>query len=200
MNVRFSEIPGRERYRWMIAAIVPRPIAFVSTVSPEGVTNLAPFSFFNGVSSEPPVLSVAISRKRDGSEKDTWRNIEATGEFVVNIAPVELAQRVVQASGEYDYGASEFDLTGLTPSPSQCVTPPRVAESPVSFECRLLQIVRLGEPSTALILGEILLMHVADAVLTSGRLDVKLLDPLARLGGLQYASLGDAFELARPKL
>lgn len=199
MNVDFSTIPARERYRWMIAGIVPRPIAFISSISPDGITNLAPFSFFNGVTSEPPVLTVAISRKRDGSEKDTWRNVEATGEFVVNIAPVALAERLVLASGEYEYGESEFDLTALTPLAAQRVRPPRVAECPISFECRLLQIVPVGEPTTALILGEILLMHIADEITSGGRIDVSLLDPLARLGGLQYAALQPPFELARPK-
>lgn len=196
----FNALPARERYAMMIASIIPRPIAFVSTISPRGITNLAPFSFFNGVSSRPPIVTVAIGVKRDGTPKDSLRNIEATRELVINIVNSAIASPMVQTSGEYAYEESEFDVTGFTPLPSQRVAPPRVAESPIQMECTLEQIVPVGDDPIGLVLARIQLLHVSDDVLTNGRPDARKVDPLARLGGNLYSTLGELIDIARPKV
>lgn len=200
MIIDLGPLPTRERYAWMTATVLPRPIAFVSTVSPDGVVNLAPFSYFNGVSSTPPVLSVAIGPKRGGVPKDTIRNIEATGELVINVVPRAIAELMVKTSGDYAPDVSEFDVSGLTRVPSQLVRPPRVGECPIAFECRCLQVVKVGAPdmATSLVLAEVVLLHVADDVLTDGRVDPHKVDPVARLGASLYATLGDVWEIARP--
>lgn len=198
MRVDLERLPPRERYAWMIASIVPRPIAFVSTVSPSGATNLAPFSYFNGVSSTPPVVSIAIGRKRGGVKKDTLRNIEETGELVVNLVSIDLAEPMVRCSGEYPPEQSEFDVSGLTPVASDLVRPPRVKESPLSMECRSLQLVPVGSDPTVIVLAEILRLHVSDDALSDGLPDPDKLRPLARLGGELYAPLGVLRKIARP--
>ena len=184
-------------YQWMIAAIVPRPIAFVSTVGAEGRTNLAPFSFFSGVSSKPPLLSIAIN-SRAGAPKDTLRNLRETGDFVVNTVAEPLFERMVQTSGDWPEEVSEFELTGLTAVASDLVRAPRLAESPVSFECRLHREFALDD--TTLVIGEIVRGHVNEAVLTDGRLDPEKLRPIARLGADGYTTLGRVLRLARPKV
>lgn len=201
MIIDLGPLPTRERYAWMTATVLPRPIAFVSTVSLDGVVNLAPFSFFNGVSSTPPVLSVAIGPKRGGVSKDTIRNIEATGELVINVVPRAIAELMVKTSGDYAPDVSEFDISGLTRVPSRLVRPPRVGECPIAFECRCLQVVKVGAPdmATALVLAEVVLLHVADDVLTDGRVDPRKVDPVARLGGSLYATLGEVWEIQRPE-
>ncbi len=200
MIIDFRTLPPRDRYRWMIASVVPRPIAFVSTISNEGQTNLAPFSYFNGVSSDPPVVSIAIGTKAGGVVKDTLRNIEQNGELVINIVSEEIAEPMVLCSGEWPSEQSEFDLSGLTAVPSQLVKPPRVGESPLSLECRLLQVVKVGEPATSLVLASVLMLHVDDEMLVDGLPDPARLRPLARLGGNSYARLGELFEISRPRV
>lgn len=201
MIIDLEPLPTRERYAWMTATVLPRPIAFVSTASPEGVVNLAPFSYFNGVSSTPPVLSVAIGPKRGGVPKDTIRNIEATGELVINVVPRAIAELMVKTSGDYDPEVSEFDVSGLTRVPSQLVRPPRVGECPIAFECRCLQVVKVGPPgmATSLVLAEVVLLHVSSDVLTDGRVDPRKVDPVARLGGSLYATLGEVWSIERPE-
>src|SRR5262245_20904225 len=148
MEINPESISQPERYKLLIGCIVPRPIAFVSTVSPNGTSfNLAPFSFFNGVGSNPMTLLFCPANKADGSAKDTLRNCKpvsegGTGQFVVNAAIDAYAQKVAAASEPLPYGESEFELTGLTMAPSVKVKPPRVAESPVAFECETMQVIR----------------------------------------------------------
>lgn len=199
ITIDFTAISARERYKWLISSVVPRPIAFISTVSPSGVYNLAPFSYFNGVSSRPPVVSVAIGVKRDGSPKDTLRNVEATGEMVINIVSETLAQPVVITSGEYEYEESEFGVSGLTPLASTVVKAPRVAECPIQMECRLLQVVRIGDDPIGLVLAQVELVHVDESVITDGAIDARKLKPLARLGGHLYGTLGALVEIVRPR-
>ncbi len=188
--------PG-DFYRFMISVVVPRPIAFVSTVSDDGRFNVAPFSYFNAITNQPPLLGISINRRR-GVPKDTLRNIEATGEFVVNTVDESLGQRMVQTSGEWPEDVDEFALTGLTPVPSDLIKPPRVGESPVSLECRLHRLIELG--NTHFVVGEIVLAHVKEAVLTDGRVDIAKLRPLARLGGDGYSVVRDVVHMARPKV
>ncbi|OGF24893.1 MAG: hypothetical protein A2V63_06440 [Candidatus Eisenbacteria bacterium RBG_19FT_COMBO_70_11] len=186
--------PGRF-YQFMIGVVVPRPIAFISTVSAAGRFNVAPFSFFNAISSQPPLLGVAINR-RAGEPKDTLRNIREVEEFVVNVVSEPLAERMVQASGDWPMDVDEFDLTGLTRVPSDLVKPPRVGESPVSLECRLYRLIELG--ASFFVVGEIVRGHVSDEVLTEGRVDIAKLRPVGRLGGDGYSLVRDVIHLPRP--
>lgn len=187
-----------EVYSLMIRAITPRPVAWVSTCSSEGIQNLAPFSYFNGVCSAPPALSIAPINKPDGSKKDTLRNIEANGQFVVNVVPAELAEQMQQTSAEYDYTQSEFSIVDVESVASTRVKPHRVARSPINFECELMQIVRIGEGpfAASLIIGRILLVHVDDRVLNEkGKIDPLLVDTVGRMGGLEYSFTRDRFSL-----
>ncbi len=190
-------------YRLMTDVIVPRPIAWVSTVSASGAGNLAPFSYFNAVATEPAALMISITPQRDGSDKDTLRNILETHQFVVNLATAPLIQAVHQTSAEYPYGVDEMEKVGLTPIPSVRVRPARVGESPVQMECELLQTVEVGPRgapgSTALVLGKILLVHVRETLFEGHRIRPDLLEPLARLGGPDYATLGQILPLERAK-
>ena len=184
-------------YQFMIGVIVPRPIAFVSTMSPEGSLNVAPFSYFNAISSQPPLLGISINR-RAGTPKDTLRNIEATGEFVVNTVDEALGPRMVQTSGDWPEEVDEFQITGLTPVRSDLIKPPRVGEAPVSLECRLYKTIELG--ATFFVVGEILRAHVKDEVLTNGRVDIEKLHPLGRLGGDGYSVVREVIHMPRPKV
>src|SRR5262249_40067422 len=134
-----AQLDRRAAYKLMISLIVPRPIAWVSTVSPEGAHNLAPFSYFNGISSHPPIVMIAVGA-RHGERKDTWRNIQQTGEFVVNVVVPELVDAMVLSSGEFPPEVDEFKEAGVSPLPSKRIKPPRIAESPVSLECALERI------------------------------------------------------------
>ena len=188
-------------YKLLISGVVPRPIAWVSTVSDSGITNLAPFSFFNAVSSNPPCLSVSITRKSTGEKKDTLRNIEATGQFVVNFAPSWLVGKMNQSSAEYPYGVSEFERVGLTPSPSSKVRPPRVAESPLAFECDLYRTLEIGDGSqgsSTLVVGRIVAVQADETAVRDGKLLLEKLDHVSRLGGLNYGLTREVFELPRP--
>ena len=203
MKVDPSAISHDAAYFWQIATIVPRPIAWVSTLNEDGSANLAPFSFFMGVGADPPMIALSIgTRERDGVEvpKDSWRNIARTGELVVSLATEELAAAMNASSAEVPYGVDEFGLAGVTKAPSERVAPPRVAESPVAMECKLERILELGRgPSPAsLIIAEILLWHVRDEVVVNGRIDPRLLHTVGRLGGAFYTRTRDLFEMKRP--
>ncbi len=196
MEIDPHQLDRRAAYRLLISVIVPRPIAFVTSISADGRANLAPFSFFNGVSSQPPIVMIAVGTRK-GVRKDTWNNIAATGEFVVNVVVPEIVDAMVLASYEFPPGVSEIEKTQLTPIPSQRVKPPRIAESPVNLECRVEKLVEIT--GTALILGRVLLYHVRDDLLDEGRVDPRKLRPVARLGDDWYAWLGEIFERSRPK-
>lgn len=191
-----SQISPGDLYRFMISVVVPRPIAFVSTVSTAGALNVAPFSYFNAITNQPPLLGISVNR-RAGVPKDTARNIEQTGEFVVNTVDEALGARMVEASGDWPEDVDEFALTGLTPVASDLVRPPRVGESPISMECRLYKLIELG--ATCLVVGEIVRAHVKDEVLTEGRVDIEKLRPLARLGGDGYSVVRGVVHMPRPK-
>jgi flavin reductase (DIM6/NTAB) family NADH-FMN oxidoreductase RutF len=190
-------LPTREVYRFLIAAVVPRPIAFVSTVSAGGQVNLAPFSYFNAISSEPPLVTIAISDRAD-DPKDTLRNIRETREFVVNVVSEPLLDAMVHTAGEWPRATSEFGLSGLTPAPSERVRPPYVAESPLQLECVLHRDIPLG--NSILVVGEVVLARVRDDVMVDGRIDPEKLKPVGRLGGELYAPLGPILKRARPKV
>ncbi len=175
----------RAAYRWLIGCVVPRPIAWITTLSDSGVINLAPFSFFNGVTASPMILSVAIAHREP--LKDTLRNLRANREAVVHIAPPSLLAQVHQSGGDYASSVSEAGELGLATVPSTVVHPPRLVEAQVAFECRLLQEIPVGTPATTLCLLEVVHVHAADAILAAdGFPDPHLLSAPARLGNRSY--------------
>jgi flavin reductase (DIM6/NTAB) family NADH-FMN oxidoreductase RutF len=201
MTIDTASTDPREVYRHMIACILPRPIAWVSSLSAAGVPNLAPFSFFNGVCCNPPTLVFSVANKRDGSKKDTLRNIEATREFVVNSVPFALAEPMNATAAEYGYEEDEFKLVGIAQTPSVKVKPPSVEASPVQLECVLDRVVAIGTGALAgnLVIGRIVWMSILDAVLDErGGIDPRKLDAIGRMGGSGYARTTDLFELPRP--
>jgi flavin reductase (DIM6/NTAB) family NADH-FMN oxidoreductase RutF len=208
MIVSPAEISHSELYGIMINCVVPRPIAWVSTISTSGDLNLAPFSFFNAVCADPPLLAFAPGLRpskqgpTQGVAKDTLRNVRETGEFVVNTVTYELREAMNVTSGDYDPSINEFDLAKVTPEPSKIVRPPRVAESPVSFECKLHQILDFSPAptSSSLVIGQIVAIHISDAHLKYGRLDRNSLDLIGRMGGMQYTRTTQRFEMVRPKV
>jgi len=202
MRLDLSAVPPRDVYDWMIRTILPRPIAWVSTISSAGKTNLAPFSFFQGVTSNPPTLMFVPVNARDGSKKDTVRNIEEVGEFVVNLVSYALAETMNSTAATLPYGESEFEKFDIAPAVSERVRPPRVMAAPVSFECALDRIVCIGEGPLAanVVFGRILLMHVSDAVLdAAGKPDAAKLDLIGRMGGETYSRTTERFDLKRPR-
>ncbi|HSZ81609.1 MAG TPA: flavin reductase family protein [Polyangia bacterium] len=204
MKIDPAAISSDAAYAWMVATILPRPIAWVSTLNEDGSANLAPFSFFTGVGSEPPTCLFCVGRKTKveiGQKKDTWANVERAGEYVIHVVSDALAQAMNATSKEYPHGFDEFAAAGVTKAPSERVAPPRVLEAPVAMECRLRQLIEVGAPGdgTAVVIGEILLWHVADELLVAGRLDPGRLDAIGRMGGPTYARTRDRFDMPRPK-
>ena len=192
---------ARDIYRVMISCITPRPIAWVSSVSPRGIPNLAPYSFFNGVGANPPTIVFCPVNRRDGSKKDTLVNIEATPEFVVNIVPFALAQPMNDTSAELPYEVNEFERAGLVAVPAEKVKAPRVAAAPVHLECVLHQVIQVGTGALGanLVIGRIVLINISDAVLgADGQIDPHKLDTIGRMGGSMYTRTTDTFSLPRP--
>ena len=200
MQIDPTESSVREIYTLMVQLITPRPIAWVSSVSKTGVTNLAPYSFFNGVGANPPTVVFCPANQRDGSPKDSLRNVLETNEFVVNVVSSDDAAVMNQSSANYDSEVSEFEAIGIETLESEKVTPPRIASSRAQFECRLLQHIELGTgPSGAnVVIGEIVMLHVAESIISDGIVDPAKLDNIGRLGGKAYSKTTDRFELDRP--
>ena len=201
MLLDFSVLATRDAYQWMTTTILPRPIAWVSTISLDGRTNLAPFSFFQGVTANPPTLMFVPVNNREGQKKDTVRNIELVPEFVVNLVPHSLAAAMNDTAALLPYGESEFGKFGIEPAPSTKVRPPRVALAPVAFECTLHQIVNIGKGPLAanVVFGTIVVAHVRDDVIgPDGFPDAGKLDLVGRLGREDYATTRDTFSLRRP--
>jgi len=192
---------SREIANLLLSVILPRPIAFVSTLSAEGILNLAPFSYFTVASSTPPVVCFTPIVRRDGTRKDTLLNIEATREFVVNVVSEEIAANMNLCSGEYPPEVDEFAVSGLTAVASDLVKPPRVRESHVNMECRLFKIVEISSKpgGGSLVLGEVVRFHVDDAVLNQGAVDPAKLRAIGRMGGPTYVRTTDRFDLDRPQ-
>lgn len=196
-SVPLAEMSSGAAYHTMNAVVVPRPIAFITTLGPGGVVNAAPFSYFNGVTSDPPTISVAISR-RQGALKDTTRNIQTTGHFVVNVCSVDIARVISVAAADLPPSQSEVELTGLTLLPSERIESPRIANSKIQMECQLDRIIEVGNGPTDLVLGRVLLLHAHSSSLNAqGRILVEQIDPLARLAGSQFAGLNKIFSIPR---
>lgn len=185
MEFNPKNITQEHMYKLMVSYIVPRPIGWISTVSGNGVFNLAPFSFFNAVSTEPPLVMVSIGKKDNGVKKDTWKNIEETGEFVINIVTYELVEKMNITATAFDEEVDEFQQAGLTPTKSSVVKAPRVKESPVNIECKkyiLMEIADMG-----VVFGEIVNIHIDDGLLNDkGYLDTRKLNIVGRMGGADY--------------
>lgn len=199
MKIDPGELTRHAAYSLFISTLVPRPIAFVSTLSTDGRPNLAPFSFFMGVTSDPPTLAVAVGRRK-GEMKDTARNIAARGEFVVNVVNEALGRRMVLASGDFAPEVNEFEEAGLTPIPSERVAPPRVKESPVHMECRLERMLTIGRSQTSLIIAEVVLFHIEDGLWSGEDVEITRLKPLGRLGRALYAPVTETREIPRPEV
>lgn len=201
MQIDPSTTPIPDVYQYLVGIVTPRPIAWVTTVSPSGVVNLAPFSFFNAFGANPPIVVFSPTLRRDGSKKDTLLNLEKLGEFVIHSAVAPLAEKVNLTSRELPYEESEIPLVELTTVPCQKVQPPRIAEAPVAMECVVRQIIPCGTGPIAanLIIGEAVLIHIADSVLDGkGGIDPRKLKTVARLGGAFWCHTSDLFELKRP--
>lgn len=204
MELNPDELTGTQRYKLMIGGITPRPVAFVSSQSPEGVVNLAPFSFFNATGPSPMTLMFSPVTKMDGSMKDTLRNVSlpengGIGEFVVNLAVEAYAREVSAAAAELPFDDNEFEAIGLTPAPSVKVRPPRVAESPIAFECVTTQIVPVepGRPASGnVVFGRVVHVYVRDEVIDDKfRIDADKVASIGRMGGRWYTRTRERFEL-----
>jgi len=188
-------------YHQLIRCIVPRPIAWVSTISENGVTNLAPFSFFTGVGINPPTLCFCPMNRRDGQKKDTLRNLEAVPEFVVNVVPAAQAEAMNQSAADLEWETSEFEAAGIGKAAAKQVRPPRVKDSPVHLECRVHQILELGTGALGsnLVVGRIVHIEIEERVLDGeGLIDPGKLDLIGRMGGDGYTTTRDRFEMKRP--
>jgi len=186
-------------YQLLTTTVIPRPIGFISSLSPEGVANLAPFSFFNAICGEPPMIMFGAANRHP--LKDTLRNVEAMREFVVNIVNEEIAEAMNLTAGDYAPDISEFEVSGLTAVPSDLVRPPRVLESPVNMECRVHDIVKVSDRPMggSIVIGEVIRFHVRDSIIDKDMfIDPDKLKPVARLGGPSYSRIRDRFDMTRP--
>lgn len=204
MFIDCGKTSSNQLYKVLLGCVVPRPIAWISSQSADGVLNLAPFSFFNAFSADPPIIGVGIGKKRKVSpegvseivDKDTAANILAVREFVVNVVSLPFAEKMNISSGEFSPGINEFEKAGLTPAPSTLVKPPRVSECMISMECKLFQHIDLG--GSNLILGEVLCIHVKDEICIDGTINIRELQPIGRLSGSSYCRVDSLFEMPRP--
>jgi flavin reductase (DIM6/NTAB) family NADH-FMN oxidoreductase RutF len=204
MTIDPKQVPVPQFHGYLLGAVTPRPIALASTVDKDGHVNLSPFSFFNCFGANPPVLVFSPARRsRDNTTKHTYENVKEVPEVVINIVSYAMVQQVSLASTEYPKHVNEFQKAGLTEAPSQKVRPPRVIESPVSMECKVLNIIETGQQGGAgmLVICEVVLMHVREEVLgADGRIDPWKLDAVARLGSDWYCRVqGDSiFKVPKP--
>ncbi len=187
-------------YKLLIGSILPRPIAFVSTMGADGIYNLAPFSFFTAVSANPPAIAFAPLLSMDGKRKDTLINAERLGEFVVNVVSEDIVRPMNETSADFPPEIDEFEVSGLTPIPSDVVAVPRVKESHIAMECKLRQIVEMSSlpMGGSLVIGEVVRFHVDEHYFNDFRIDVDKLRPVGRLAGFSYTRTTDRFELVRP--
>ncbi|MCH4545652.1 flavin reductase family protein [Rhizobium changzhiense] len=197
----FKQLTERERYKLMIGTIIPRPIALVTTVDENGRINAAPFSFFNCLSADPPILAIGVENNADMSFKDTGHNIRMTEVFTVNIVSFAIAEAMHVCGAKYPRGVDELKEAGLTAMPGEKVASPFIAEAPAAFECRRHVTLELGR-SRQIVMGEIVYAHYRDGVVDSERLhvDPAAVDAIARLGGDTCATIRDRFEMLTPKL
>ncbi len=196
-----KKLTFQQTHKLMIGSIIPRPIAFVATTSNEKINNIAPFSYFNGVCSNPPTIMFAPARRGwDGKEKDTLVNIRDTKEFTINIVSESFAQQMVECSTDYDSKVDEFDISGLNIAKSKKILPPRLKEAKISFECKLNQIVEIGDGKAGsgfVVIGSIVLFHIDDEIITNEKIDIQKLNPIGRLAGDWYTKPTNNFKISR---
>ena len=195
IELEIGKLPEQEVSHLMTGLVVPRPIAWVSTVSAQGVPNLAPHSYFMAVSSHPPILMFVSTMPARGI-KDTLRNVQDVGDFVVNVVAEDQLEPMNVTSAEVPAEVDEFELAGLTKAGSRMVRSPRLAEARAALECRVVNLLEMGDATV--VFGEVLFAHIDDAVWRDGRVDAALLRPLGRLGGSLYATLGEVIRKPRP--
>ncbi len=201
MQIDPAKTSQRNIYKILSGAIIPRPIAWVSSISEEGITNLAPFSFFNMVGDDPPHIMFSTVRTGD-KNKDTLNNVLATKQFVVNLATVDLVEKMNNTSANLPSNESEFNFAGLTPAPSVFIKPPRVQESPVSMECELVHHYSLEghqNGGATIMIGRIVMIHIDESILLDDfKINLRTYKPVARLAGSNYSGLGEIFSIKRP--
>ena len=200
MKIDPTRMERKDFHSMLLTAVTPRPIAWISTVGEDGVYNLAPYSFFQAISAKPPIIVFSAASKRDGEKKDTLQNIEWAKDFVVNTVNEALAEAMNQTSATYPADVDEFKETGLTAVKSELVKSPRLAESPVSMECKVRQIMQFGEPPeyNTMIIGEIVHIHIRDEYCVDGQIDGARLKHVGRLWGKHYCRISDTFEMLMP--
>ncbi len=194
MRIDPSDLAAEQAYRLLTGIVVPRPIAWVTTLSGDGVVNLAPFSAFTFVSPKPPMLAISVGRKA-GVYKDTAHNILNNEEFVVHIADSTLMNAVHESSTEHPPDVSEVEELNLETLPSERVKVPRLVVAPIAMECRFRQCLEFGDTRSRLLVGEVLVFHIRDGLMNNGKIETEALDPIARIGGPRYARLGEIFTL-----
>jgi flavin reductase (DIM6/NTAB) family NADH-FMN oxidoreductase RutF len=194
-----DSLSERDRYKLLIGTIVPRPIAWVSTISPDGVANLAPFSYFTIACTDPMTLLFCPQRKSDGTKKDTLVNIEATGEFVINLTNEATAEAMNRSATGLPYGDSEFAWAGVTAIPGEMVNAPRVVEAPVAFECVIRELLDVGggDGGGTVVLGTVQCIHIRDDMMADGYVQLDILKPIGRLAGSAYTRVTDTFTIKR---
>lgn len=200
MHINPEKQKERDNYKLMIGSIIPRPIAFITSKSEEGIVNAAPFSYFNIVMSNPPMISVSIQRK-DGVSKDTARNILNDKQFVVHIVSKSIVEEMNKTAANLAYNESELDMTSLTLEDSQVVDVPTIKEAKIAMECTLEHHVTLGKDDSAVdhIIGKIVNFNIEDELVDNFRINAEKLEPISRLAGQNYSELGRIFELERPQ-
>ncbi len=199
MTLDPSKVSASDAYKLLVTSIVPRPIAFVSTISKGGIYNLAPFSFFNGFCGDPPIVGFSPN---NNPPKDSLVNARDTGEFVVNVVSEAIAEKMNLTAKRYPHEVDEFPIAGLTAGPCTIVKAPRVMESPISMECKVTHIIELSNrpEANSLVLGQVVYFHVDDAILDEkGRIDPAKLQAIGRLGGTAYCRTTDVFHMTRPQ-
>jgi flavin reductase (DIM6/NTAB) family NADH-FMN oxidoreductase RutF len=196
MNIDFAQLTEYQRYKLMASLIVPRPIALVTTLGPTGVVNAAPFSMFNMLGEEPPIVMVSINRMQDGHLKDTAANIVRSGEFVVHLTDEAMAEQMHRCGERLPPDQSELDMVGLHTSPSKAVAPPCIAEAPVAFECKLWETLETA--SRQIFIGQVMWMHARDGLVDTETWRVRLQDyhPVGRFGASFYVRMSDRFAIA----
>ena len=196
MEIDASKISGPDMYRLLTGIVVPRPIAWVTSMSPDGVVNAAPFSAFTWVSTDPAILGFSAGLRR-GMPKDTARNIATSKNYVVNIADETLVEQLHLTADEFPPDISELSMAGLTTNPSAIVETPRISDAPIAMECKLQGILEFGRASAQFVLGEVVHIYIRDGLCVSGKIETSDLRPIARLGGPNYARLGQIMTMNR---
>ncbi|MEH7403723.1 flavin reductase family protein [Gottfriedia acidiceleris] len=203
MEIRPDTLPWQDAYKLLIGSVLPRPIAFVSTVNSEGVANVAPFSFFTAICADPMLVCFApMIRGTDGEKKDTLKNIEQTKRFIINIVSEEICEQVNNAAADFPYGVDEFEQVGLTKVDGTTVQVPRVKESLVGLECELHELLHFGENKGAgsLVIGKVVNVHINDELYVDGKINTEKLNPVGRLAGHSYTrAISDTFAIERKR-